>query len=245
MQAGDTAAGADPPAAANADANPGVDEESATGRSQWRLLLPVVVLLVIIGGVTLLLVGGSSKQALPGNAGTAKAASFAGLALSPPEPAPPLSTLRNYDGTSFNLGGDRGKAVFVTFLYSHCPDVCPLIAAQLHNTYARMTPAMRRQVGIVVVSVDPRGDSAGAVAAFMRSHQLAGEGRYLIGSAGQLVPVWKAWNVGSEADTSRPDLVNHSALIYGISAKGRIYTVYSANFQPAQIIHDVPPLLAR
>ena len=60
-----------------------------------------------------------------------------------------------------------------------------------------------------------------------------------------IVPVWKAWNVGSEQDVSNPGLVNHSALIYGISAQGRIYTVYSANFEPAQILHDVPPLLAR
>jgi protein SCO1/2 len=229
MQAGDTAAGAD----------------DAAGRRPMRFVLPAVVLAVIIAGGVLLLAGGSSKQALPGNAGTAKNASFAGLTLSPPEPAPPLNTLRNYDGSSFNLDSDRGKAVFVTFLYAHCPDVCPLIAGQLHNTYAKMTPAMRTQVGIVVVSVDPHGDTSHAVAKFMHTHQLAGEGRYLIGSAGQLVPVWRAWNVGSEQDTSNPELVNHSALIYGISAQGRIYTVYSANFQPEQIIHDVPQLLAR
>jgi protein SCO1/2 len=229
MQAGDTAAGGD----------------DAAGRSRLRVVLPAIVVAVIVAGVVLLLAGGSSKQTLPGNAGTAKNASFAGLTLSPPEPAPPLNTLRNYDGSSFNLASERGKAVFVTFLYSHCPDVCPLIAGQLHNAYARMTPAMRKQVGIVVVSVDPHRDTPGSVAKFMNSHQLAGEGRYLIGSAGQLVPVWKAWNVGSESDTSNPELVNHSALIYGISAQGRIYTVYSANFEPAQILHDVPPLLAR
>jgi protein SCO1/2 len=215
------------------------------GRVTARLILPIAVLVAILGGATVLLLGGSSKQALPGNAGTARTANFEGLTVTPPEPAPALATLRNYDGSGFNLGADRGKAVFVTFLYSHCPDVCPLIAANLHNTYAKMTPAMRRQVDIVAVSVDPHGDSRGAVAAFMQSHQLAGEGRYLIGSAAQLVPVWKAWNVGSEQDTSRPDLVNHSALIYGIGASGHIYTIYSANFTPSQIIHDTPALLAR
>jgi cytochrome oxidase Cu insertion factor (SCO1/SenC/PrrC family) len=49
--------------------------------------------------------------------------------------------------------------------------------------------------------------------------------------------------VGSEQDVSRPDLVNHSALIYGIGSSGRIYTIYPANFQPSQLIHDVTPLL--
>jgi protein SCO1 len=209
-----------------------------------RLALPIIVVLLIAGGVTALLAGGSSKPALPGNASAAKLSSFDGLTLSPRIPAPPLDTLRNYDGAAFNLGGDRGKVVLVTFLYSHCPDVCPLIASNLHNTYERMTPKMRQRVAIVAVSVDPHGDSAGAVGAFVRAHLLSGEADYLIGTTKTLPPVWEAWKVGSQADTSRPDLVNHTALVYGISASGKLTTIYSANFEPGQIVHDVPGLLA-
>ena len=228
----------------NASDSSGEAEAQPAG-PRLKLVLPIAVIAVIIGGVTLLLTGGSSKQPLPGNAGTAKSAAFAGATLEPPQTAPPLDTLRNYDGSSFSLGSQRGKAVFVTFLYSHCPDVCPLIASKLHSAYASLPSALRTRVSLVAVSVDPHGDSAGAVAAFVRKHQLSGEARYLIGSAQRLVPVWKAWNVGSEADTSRPDLVNHSALVYGIGGNGRIYTVYAANFTPGQVIHDVRPLLAR
>lgn len=213
-------------------------------RGGFRAGLPLIAILVILAGITLLLVGHSSKPALPGNAVAAKTAAFEGSTLSPTLPAPPLSTLRNYDGTSFNLASERGKAVFVTFLYAHCPDVCPLIASNLHNTYAKMTPVMRQHVAIVAVSVDPHGDTAGTVAAFVRQHELTGEARYLIGSANNLVPVWRAWNVGSQQDVTRPDLINHSALIYGIGANGRIYTIYPANFEPAELVHDVAPLLA-
>lgn len=221
-------------------------EAPPAARSQLvRLILPTAVIIAILAGATVLLAGGSSKPALPGNASAVKTASFAGQALSPPQPAPALASLHNYDGSSFNLAAQRGKAVFVTFLYAHCPDVCPLIASNLHNAYARMTPAMRSHVAIVAVSVDPHGDSASTVTAFVQQHQLGGEARYLIGSAGELVPVWKAWNVGSEQDVSRPELVNHSALIYGIGANGRIYTIYPANFSPGQVIHDVTPLLIR
>ena len=217
----------------------------STRRTLVRLALPTAVLLVILAGATLLLLGGSTKPTLPGNATVVKQASFAGSAVSPPAPAPAIDTLRNYDGSSFDLAAQRGKAVFVTFLYAHCPDVCPLIASNLHNAYAKMSPALRKRVAIVAVSVDPHGDSASTVAAFVRQHQLSGEARYLIGSAAELVPVWKAWSVGSEKDTSNPALVNHSALIYGISASGRIYTIYPASFAPEQLIHDVTPLLAR
>jgi protein SCO1/2 len=228
----------------------GVDEPLAGStkparRDALRIALPALVVLVILGGATFLLVGGSTKPNLPGGAGTAKTASFYGTTILPPQPAPALDTLRNYNGKRFDLAADRGRAVFVTFLYAHCPDVCPLIASNLHNAYAKMTPAQRRRVDIVAVSVDPHGDSAGTVSAFMHAHQLAGEGEYLIGSASKLAPVWKAWKVGSEKDVSRPELVNHSALIYGISASGRLYTIYPANFAPEQIIHDVRPLLSR
>src|SRR2546422_4543181 len=95
--------------------------------TRLKLVLAVAVLAAIIGGVTLLLTGGSSKQALPGNAGTAKSAAFAGATLDPPQPAPPLDTLRNYDGSSFSLGSQRGKAGLVTFLYSHYPALYPLV----------------------------------------------------------------------------------------------------------------------
>ena len=96
----------------------------------------------------------------------------------------------------------------------------------------------------MAVSVDPHGDRAGTVAAFVKQHQLTGDARYLIGSAGELAPVWEAWKVGSSQDTSDPALVNHSALIYGIGANGKIYTIYPSNFAPSQIVHDVTPLLS-
>jgi protein SCO1 len=185
--------------------------------------------------------------ALPGcgSAGAKKSVAFVGSTLEPPQPAPALSTLRNYDGSRFDLAAARGKAVFVTFLYAHCPDICPLIAANLHVAFTKLPANMQRRVAIVAVSADPHGDTPRAVAAFVRKHALAGEARYLIGSAHALARVWKAWNVGSERDTSKPELVNHSALIYGIGANGKIYTLYPSNFLPSQIVHDVVPLLGR
>jgi len=210
-----------------------------------RVVLPIAAVLLVLGVLTALLARGSSKPALPGNAGTTTSAHFEGTAVSPPQRAPALDTLRNYDGSPFNLASDRGKATFVTFLYSHCPDVCPLIASDLHDTVARLPPVLRHRVAVVAVSADPRGDTPGAVAGFVREHQLTGEARYLIGSVAALARVWEAWKVGSQRDTSNPQLVNHSALVYGVSARGVLTTIYPATFEPSQLIHDVPALLAR
>src|SRR5258708_19365219 len=136
---------------------PAPDAAPTSRTGGLRVILPILLILVVVGGGTALLVGGNSKPALPGNAGTVKLSSFNGQTLSPPQPAPALTTLRNYNGDSFSLAADRGKAVFVTFLYSHCPDVCPLIASNLHNAYARMTPAQRAKMAIFAVSANPRG----------------------------------------------------------------------------------------
>lgn len=203
----------------------------------------VLVLVVVAAGGTSLLGCGASSSASRSNADAAAAGHFDGMTLSPYRPAPALDTLRNYDGTSFNLTSDRGKAVFVTFLYTHCPDVCPLIASTLHAADAALSPERRARVAIVAISVDPRGDTPAAVAAFLRRHGLVGEATYLIGSASELVPVWRAWNVGSERDVSHPDRVDHTALIYGIGASGRLVTAYTSNVLPHEVVHDVPALL--
>lgn len=225
--------------------SPVTDATPPTRGPGIKLIVPLVVVVAILGGATLLLTSGSTKPTLPGNAATSQTARYSGFTLSPLLAAPPLDSLRNYDGARFNLATDRGNAVFVTFIYAHCPDVCPLIASHLHTAYATMPATLRRRVAIIAVSVDPHGDTVGTVAAFVRQHELTGEASYLIGSARQLVPVWKAWRVGSQSDTSHPDLVNHSALVFGVSAHGKLVTIYPANFKPSDIVHDVPALLAR
>jgi protein SCO1/2 len=232
-----------PPTTAPPPAPDAPPPESRSQRLGLRIFLPVLLILVVVGLLTVVLAGGPAKPKLPGGATSATTTRFDGSLLSPLRAAPALSTLRNYQGQPVNLASYRGKAVFVTFLYTHCPDVCPLIASHLHTVLAELGPRARN-VQLIAVSVDPRGDTPGAVAAFLREHQLTGQMQYLIGSGKQLAPVWSSWYVGSSRDVGKPDLVSHSALVYGISASGKLTTIYAANFAPSQIAHDVAPLLA-
>ncbi|HTR73616.1 MAG TPA: SCO family protein, partial [Solirubrobacteraceae bacterium] len=167
-----------------------------------------------------------------------------GLVFSPATSAPPIA-LRNYLGQPVNLDSYRGKAVLVSFLYTHCPDVCPLITASLHATLELLGPAKSRRVQIIVVSVDPRGDTPASVAAFLKRHRMTGRMQYLIGSAHELAAVWKAWGVGSERDAAQPEYVEHTGIVYGISASGRRTTAYASNFTPGELAHDVPLLAGR
>jgi protein SCO1/2 len=211
---------------------------------QPRVLLSLLALVAIVGGVAVLAIGGNSSPQVAGASSGGQGRFRAQAVFSPPTPAPALA-LHNYLGQPVNIASYRARAVLVTFLYTNCPDVCPLITASLHATLELMGPAESSRVQIIAVSVDPRGDTPRAVAAFLARHEMTGRMQYLIGSARELAPVWKAWGVGSERDASQPQLVNHSGLVYGISASGRRTTVYAPNFTPAELAHDVPLLAAR
>jgi protein SCO1/2 len=210
-------------------------EPPAGGGLSPRLMLALLVIVVIAGGVALLTTSGAPHRV--------KAPGYDGSAVTPPQPPPPLS-LRNYNGERVNIDRYRGRAVLVTFLYTHCPDVCPLITADLHAAQELMGQAESAKTQIIAVSVDPHGDTPKSVAAFLARHQMTGRMQYLIGSASELGHVWANWNVGSEQDAQQPGLVNHTGLVYGISASGKITTLYAANFKPSDIAHDVPLLAA-
>jgi protein SCO1/2 len=212
-------------------------------RRGWnlRLLLGLLAILAVAGVAVALTIGGSSASQEPRK--LANSEFHAEGVLSPPRPAPALA-LRNYLGQPVNIASYRGKAVLVTFLYTHCPDVCPLIASNLGVALRLMGPRVASKAQVIAVSVDPRGDNPRTVADFLARRGVTGRMLYLIGSAGQLGRVWQAWGVGSERDAANPKLVNHSGLIYGITASGKQATIYAANFRPADVAHDVPLLAA-
>ncbi len=215
--------------------------ESRRGLSP-TILLGLVVLLAIAGGIAVLTSGGGKAQTSAcGAAGSAPRFKFCGSLTSPPQPAPPLS-LRNYKGERINIDQYRGNAVFVTFLYTKCPDVCPIIASNLGVALNLIPPSKAAKAQTIAVSVDPRGDTPAAVAAFLRRHGVAGRMQYLIGSKAELSRVWKAWGVGSERDAQQPQFVNHTGIVYGISGAGKTTTLYAANFTPREIAHDAPLL---
>jgi protein SCO1 len=179
---------------------------------------------------------GSSSD--PGSAN----ASFVGLRAKPQLPAPPLR-LDDSLGKPVNISDYRGKAVLVLFIYTHCPDICPLMVGHLHAALAKLGPEASK-VQIIAVSTDPYGDTPKTVKSFLVKHEMTGKMEYLIGNLSQLAKVWKTWKivVHPPKGPNAPDVVEHSAEVFGIDASGKITTLYPANFQPQAIVHDVPLL---
>jgi protein SCO1 len=207
----------------------------------------VAVVLVATAALLALLSGcGSStaKSRSATNASATTASYRAEVTLSPATAAPPLR-LRNYLGQPVDVAQYRGKPALVTFIYTHCPDVCPLITSNLRVAQNLLGADGPSKAQVIAVSVDAKGDNRRTVAAFLKAHEMTGRMQYLIGSTRELARVWRAWGVGSERDAKNPDLVEHSGVIYGITASGKRATLYSARFKPADVAHDVPLLAAR
>ena len=210
--------------------------------------VPASVLLGAALGLALLVAScggsgeGSTRTSVQDGGPTSSVPNYYGVADIPPKPAPALA-LRDSLGHSVNLNQFRGKAVMVTFIYDHCPDICPLMIGNLHTAQAQLGPEAKR-LQIIAVSVDPRGDTPRTVRAFLQEHRMTGRMEYLLGSRRRLEKVWRAWDIGAKPspESASPDTIEHSELVYGISASGKITTFYSHDFLPEMIVHDVPIL---
>jgi protein SCO1/2 len=165
---------------------------------------------------------------------------FAGGELNPPQPTPNF-TLTDQSGQKVSMDDQRGKVVLVTFLYTNCPDVCPLITQNL-NQALQMLGAKRDDVRVLAVSVDPEGDTPESVDKYVKAHHLLPEFHYLIGTRDELIQVWKDYDVAAVA--SDPELVDHTAYTMLVDRSGEGRVIYDAGVKAKDVVHDVDELLS-
>jgi len=151
----------------------------------------------------------------------------------------PSFTLRNYTGEVVSSRSLRDKVVLMTFLESKCKEACPVIAAEIAQTLALLTPAERRQVAALALSTHPADDSSSNVRAFVERHRLVGRLEYLIGSERELRPVWKAFHVLSALDSGDAD--THSAPVRVFDPDGEwVATLHAGvDLTPGNLAHDL------
>ncbi len=166
---------------------------------------------------------------------------FAGGALSPPRTAPPIQ-LHDLAGRPVTLAAQRGRYVLVTFLYTHCPDVCPLIAQNL-NAAVKSFGGKADDLRVLAVSVDPKGDTPAAVRAYTRRMHLAPQFRYLIGTRAELSRAWRAWRVLSVRQSA--GVVDHIAYTALVDPTGQERVLYGADVHAKDVVHDLRVLMHR
>ncbi len=148
--------------------------------------------------------------------------------------------LRDQDGALVRLSDQKGKVVLLTFLYTNCPDVCPLIAESVGSAVRSLGPDAEA-VRVLAVSVDPEGDTSEFVRAFLNEHRAPPELLYLTGTRAELQPVWQAYNIlAEERDFER---INHSTYVLLIDATGTPRVFYPPQVTTAVLEHDLRVLL--
>lgn len=153
----------------------------------------------------------------------------------------PDFALRDQNGHLVRLSAQRGKVVVVTFLYTHCPDLCPLTAVHIDEALDRLGPR-RTDVIVLAVSVDPFGDTPAAVRRFVRSHHLSSQFHYLTGSKQALLRVWRQYDAKSIAvGGTRPD---HTLYVLLLDRRGKTRVLFDATATPTAMAHDLRLLLA-
>jgi protein SCO1/2 len=188
------------------------------------------VALVAALAATLLLAGCGSKQH----------PHFDGAVLEHPAP-PPDFTLRDQRDRAVHLRALRGKVVLLTFLYTHCPDVCPITAANLNTALGRLGDE-RPQVEVLAVSVDPVGDTHASILSFIRRHRLLPQFRYLTGRPATLERVWRTYNIA--VVRRGPGDIDHALYTLLVDRDGTARVLFDTRATPAAVAHDVRQLLA-
>jgi protein SCO1/2 len=131
--------------------------------------------------------------------------------------APDFTLTDGVSGRAVTLSAQRGQVVALTFLYTTCPDVCPLTATRFRASQTELQGDANR-VTFIAVSVDPDRDTPKAVQDFSSAHGLGANWYYLVGGLAQLSPVWAAYGIGVQAGSST---VTHNDAVYLIDARGR------------------------
>ncbi len=127
------------------------------GRARW----------VFVVSLVLLVVGCTSPNPTVARTDPDPAGFSGGTSL--PEPYElPAATLTDTSGNSYNLATSPSKPVVLLFFgYSHCPDVCVTVLADVAQALNRMPTSDRDQIQMIFITTDPARDKPRVIARYL------------------------------------------------------------------------------
>lgn len=94
--------------------------------------------------------------------------SFHGILLDDPY-TKPAQTFVDTAGNPFRIDRDVKRPVVLLFFgYTHCPDVCSAVVADMASALRRLDPGVRNRVQVVYVTTDPERDTGPVIAEYLR-----------------------------------------------------------------------------
>ena len=155
----------------------------------------------------------------------------------------PLFTLTSQDGKPVALADLRGKVVAVTFIYTGCPDICPLLTQKMVDVQEKLGTEFGKRIAFVSISLDPEHDTPEVLKDYAQFWGAKSEGwMFLTGSLEAIRDVTRRYGVffSKKEDGS----VEHSQLTTLIDADGQMRVQYiGARFDPEEFRRDLLSLV--
>jgi len=156
----------------------------------------------------------------------------------------PDFSLTDQNGAPVSLSDFRGKAVALAFIFTNCPDICPLIASQMRAAWDLLPEDRRDDVVFLGVTVDPERDTPEALQSFTARYELDSVPGWhaLYGDRSTLEAVWASYGIEAiEIAGEVNDHINGSAAVAKIRHTDAIYLIDSEGKQRSLLHSDVDP----
>jgi protein SCO1/2 len=155
----------------------------------------------------------------------------------PGEPLPDIAAVPAFqmidqDGQPFTDRELRGKVAIVSFMFTSCPDVCPILTTQLAGLRTNLLP-QRQHVQLVSISVDPEKDTPAALKDFAKKHGADyPDWRFLTGPLAKLRDVVvQGFKQSLDRGDGSPSSIMHGSHIVLVDRKGMIRGFYRSDEQ--------------
>ncbi len=161
----------------------------------------------------------------------------------PPEPEPvwgasyfPNIPLTAQDGRSFRFFDDlvKGKVVMINFIYTRCPDACPLETARLRQVQKLLGDRVGKDVFMYSISIDPENDTQEVLRAYAEKFKIGPGWLFLRGREEDVTLLRKKlgmYDEGKQADNFKD---HNISLIIGNQKTGQ--WVKSSPFENSHVL---------
>lgn len=153
----------------------------------------------------------------------------------------PEFILLDQDGKPFRITSARGKIILVTFVFTTCPDVCPLLTAKFAAIQRGLEERKMNDYLLLSITTDPERDTPSALKSYAQGFKADfAHWRFLTGSEQDLAKVWQAFGVTVRRSGEQ---VQHTAITTLIDRRGvRRVDYYTDKWQEKEILRDIASL---
>jgi protein SCO1/2 len=137
------------------------------------------------------------------------------------------------DGNLTNLSDYEGQVLIVSFIYSRCPDVCPIVSSNLRWLSQELADDYETNFSIISVTVDPWWDTQNVLGEYADQRNLSWP--HLTGDLESLEPIWESFHVGLQTYTNVSNETNEGD---SNNTSGRHHPDYLVDHSTATIIID-------